>query len=145
MELTAGRRTVILWQIRVGFIFILLAAAVSPFGLISFWGFMPTFVFAFLGIIAVFWYLPCYFKGFSLTLDKNGIVVRGGVFIKVTRLMPFLRLIYIKSFRTPLSAALGLTGLSLKAARGILIVPELEAAEVAKLMKKIGEENEKDL
>ncbi len=85
----------------------------------------------------IFWFLPKYFKSYRIEVSENAIVVKHGVFIETTQLMPFPRLIYAKSHSTPLADRLGLAGVFLRAARGIIIIPELEKADAVYLIQGI--------
>ena len=124
------KKTVTLWQIRIGLIGFILLVAVCVFGLLTRWVLLGGAVFAALLAVFLFWYLPRYFKSYEILFPKGAVVINRGVFIKTTHIMPFSRLVYAQSFATPLAKRMGLAALTLKAARSSIIIPELDAKDV---------------
>ncbi len=123
-------KTLILWQIR------LFAIAFLPLIVLNIFSFFndPVIIalYIWFGLIAllIFIYLPLFWRGYKIIFQKGSIVIKSGVFVKVTHIMPFSRLVYAKSFLTPVSKLLGLSALSLKAARSSVLVPELNSSDV---------------
>jgi len=123
---TLPKKTLLLWQIRTlvfSAIFVLLClyfskslAILASVGLII----------AIIALIYIIWYLPTFFKGYEILLKGDAIIINYGVFIKVSHIMPYSRLIYAQSFATPIARLLRVSTLTLKAARGWIIVPELD-------------------
>ena len=69
-------------------------------------------------------------------------MINRGVFIKTTHIMPFSRLVYAQSFATPLAKRMGLSALTLKAARSSIIIPELNAEDVDYYIDFLAKEGE---
>lgn len=122
--------TVTLWQIRIGFIGIILLIFVCAFGLLTRWVLLGAAVVAVILAVFLFCYLPRYFKSYEILFPKGAIVINRGVFIKTTHIMPFSRLVYAQSFATPLAKKMGLAALTLKAARSTVIIPEFDAKDI---------------
>ena len=122
--------TVTLWQIRIGFIGIILLIFVCAFGLLTRWVLLGAAVVALILAVFLFCYLPRYFKSYEILFPKGAIVINRGVFIKTTHIMPFSRLVYAQSFATPLAKKMGLAALTLKAARSTVIIPEFDAKDI---------------
>ena len=141
------KRTLVLWQIRVVMLTALLIAAclwfkdILPFLDIAVW------VLAALGLGVVCWYLPTFFKGYEMLFQNEAVIINYGVFIKISHIMPYSRLIYAQTFATPLARLMGVTALSLKAARSRVIIPEVLLSEATKVLDSLTGEvvYEKDL
>ena len=136
------KRTVTLWQIRIGLIGIILLVAVCAFGLLTRWVLLGATVVAVIIAVFLFWYLPRYFKSYEILFPKGAVVINRGVFIKTTHIMPFSRLVYAQSFATPLAKRMGLSALTLKAARSSIIIPELNAEDVDYYIDFLAKEGE---
>ena len=91
-----------------------------------------------LGVIAL--YLPAFFKGYEIILKGEAIIINYGVFIKTSHIMPYSRLIYAQSFATPLARILKVACLTLKAARGWIIIPETEVKSVKEVIASLARE-----
>ena len=124
------KKTVLLWQIRIGLIGIILLVGISAFGLLTRLVLIGTAVVAAILAFFLFWYLPRYFKSYEILFPKGAVVINRGVFIKTTHIMPFSRLVYAQSYATPLAKRMGLAALTLKAARSSIIIPEFDAKDV---------------
>ena len=124
------KRTVTLWQIRIGLMGLILLVSVCAFGLLTRWVLLGAAVIAVILAVFLFWYLPRYFKSYEIIFPKGAVVINRGVFIKTTHIMPFSRLVYAQSYATPLAKRMGLAALTLKAARSSIIIPELNATDV---------------
>ena len=136
------KRTVTLWQIRIGLIGIILLVGVCAFGLLTSWVLLGATVVAVIIAVFLFWYLPRYFKSYEILFPKGAVVINRGVFIKTTHIMPFSRLVYAQSFATPLAKRMGLSALTLKAARSSIIIPELNAEDVDYYIDFLAKEGE---
>lgn len=126
MSFSLSRKTRILWQIRIAIAFALICAAVAFFSRFTLWFLLPAAIIATLGLIFAFVYIPFYFKSYTITVDDNSITIKKGVFIKTTQIMPFPRLVFAQSFTTPIASLMKLKCVMLKAARGWILIPEIE-------------------
>ncbi len=134
MSFKAPKRTRLLWQCRAAILFLLLIAAIAGFYPLSRWVLIGAAAVATVGLVVIFWYLPCFFKSCQVEITDESIVISHGVIIKVTSIMPYPRLVYMKMFTTPLSSLFGLRGVTLKAARGIMIIPEMKRSDAEMLV-----------
>ncbi len=133
-------KTLRLWQLRVS-----LLAAIPVFACLFFafwlpWLVLPALFFAVFFLLIIFWYLPRYFKSYDIRFPDGAIVIRRGVFIRTTHIMPFSKLVYVQSISTPLSKYMGLAAISLKAARSSVIIPELTTADVELFLSSVTKE-----
>ncbi len=126
MTFLLPKRTMLLWQIRILFIFILLCVAVALFSGYSLWFLLPAAIIAAIGLLIAFIYIPFYFKSYKITVDENSISISKGIIIKITNIMPFPRLVFAESFTTPLASFFKLKAIMLKAARGWILIPEID-------------------
>lgn len=138
------KRTLLLWQIRV----VMLTALIIT---VCLWysGALPLLTIVAwslgaIGLLVVVWYLPMFFKSFEMLLQGEAIIINYGVFIKFSHVMPYSRLIYAQTFATPIARAMGLTALSLKAARSRVIIPEVLLSEAMKVLKSLTGEVQND-
>lgn len=129
------KRTLFLWQIRC------FAAAAAVIVLLM-WFALPIKILlavaaALLGVTAALscFYLPVFFDSFSLTVYADCLSVRQGVLLKTERIFPKKRMIYAEQRKTPLAAAFSLSSLCLRATKGILLTPELDAADAAAILE----------
>ncbi len=137
---TLPEKTLLLWQIRVVMLTAILIAVCLYFvSLLSFLK-IAAIVIGALGLVAVSWYLPVFFKSYELLFRSNAVIINYGVFIKFSHIMPYSRLIYAQSFATPLARIFGVTALSLKAARSRVIVPELKLDDAQKIISSLTSE-----
>lgn len=136
-------RTLLLWQIRVTVLFVLLGAVCLYFCFVYKWFWVLVTVITAVFLFVILWYLPRFIRNYRIKLIGEAVIIENGVFIKTTHIMPYSRMIYTKSFTTPLAKAIGLTSISLKAARSSIIMPEIlvsDAVVLLKLLSKGGEE-----
>ena len=136
------KKTVTLWQIRIGLIGLILLILVCAFGFLTRWVLLGGVVIAVMLAVFLFWYLPRYFKSYEILFPKGAVVINRGVFIKTTHIMPFSRLVYAQSFATPLAKKMGLSALALKAARSSIIIPEFDAIDVDYYIDFLAKEGE---
>ncbi len=136
-EYNLPRKTLLLWQIRaiaLGFILLSVCGYFSftlkPFAITA-------VVLAVIFAIVVFWYLPKFFKTCKIQYINGSVVVKRGVFLKNTHILPFSRLIYTQTLVTPIAKAFSLTALTLKAARSYVFVPEMEKTDAEELLALI--------
>ena len=131
MELKLPKKTLDLWKIR------LTIGVLLFFGLFSYfchgygWFLIATLVIICLYELAFFWYLPSLFKTYQIKYINGAVVIESGVFIKITHIMPYSKMIYTQTQTSPLARYFGLKAVTLKAARSQILIPEVpeEAAE----------------
>ena len=127
MTFSLPKKTRLLWQLRIVFAFALLCAVVAFFSRYTLWFLLPAAIIATLGLVFAFVYVPFYFKSYKITVDENCITITKGVVIKTTNIMPYPRLVFAQSFTTPLSSLMKMKSVMLKAARGWMLIPEIES------------------
>ena len=131
MELKLPKKTLDLWKIR------LTIGVLLFFGLFSYfchgygWFLIATLVIICLYELAFFWYLPSLFKTYQIKYINGAVAIESGVFIKITHIMPYSKMIYTQTLTSPLARFFGLKAVTLKAARSQILIPEVpeEAAE----------------
>lgn len=126
MSFSLPKKTRILWQIRIVFAFVCLCALVAFFSRFTLWFLLPAAIIATIGLVFAFIYIPFYFKSYEISVDDNSIIIKKGVIFKTTNIMPYPRLVFAQSFATPLSSMLKMKCVMLKAARGWMLIPEIE-------------------
>ena len=132
-----------LWQTR---IFIIAAAIVyllMTFVKMTRWIYLPAAIIAGIAALIIFVYIPFFFRSYSIEATSNAIIVKHGVILRSTYIMPHPRMIYAYSYSTPISRRLGLCGIVLKAARGFFIIPDMKKSDAKALFAvSVGEEDE---
>ena len=137
------RKTLLLWQIRAISFGILLSILMFVSKTIVFlpirfiW--IAVFVIMSISVLTAVFYMPFLFKTCKVILLKQGVVVERGVFFKNTHILPFSKLIYTQSYRSPIARMLGLTAVSLKAARSRVFIPEMNEEDAADLIVALSE------
>lgn len=137
MTFSLPKKTRFLWQVRVIFAFVILCAAVAFFSQFTLWFLLPAAIIAALGLLAAFVYIPFYFKSYTIMVDDNSICISKGVIIKTMQIMPFPRLVFAQSFTTPIASAMRLKCVMLKAARGWMLIPEIENVNAQYLLDNL--------
>lgn len=138
------KRTVLLWRLRVVMLTILFLGLCFYFSYA-----LPFLVWAALGlgllsVVVNLFYLPAFFGSYEISTKKDAMIINYGVFIKISHVMPYSRLIYAQTFATPLARIFGLTAISLKAARSRVIIPEIKTAQALSIMKHLSGESKND-
>ena len=129
------KNTLFLWQTRIVVMLTIIIAAFSwvwfltPYFLII----VATALFVFL-FFALF-YLPRYFKNYSLNVCDNALIIKSGVFVLHERIMPNPRLIYTERYCTPLSRIFSVSGLVLHATRAATFTAELRDSDITEILK----------
>ena len=131
------KKTRILWQLRIVLAFACVCAAVSFFSRYTLWFLLPAAIIAAMGLVFAFIYVPFYFNSYKITVDDNSISITKGVIIKTTSIMPYPRLVFAQSFTTPLSVMLKMKCVMLKAARGWILIPEIENVNAEYLLDNL--------
>lgn len=137
MTFTLPKRTKILWQIRILLAFAVLGAVVAFFSRYTIWFLLPASIIAGFGLLFALIYVPFYFKTYKIVVDENSICVTKGIIIKTTNIMPFPRLVFAECFTTPLSTAMKLKCVMLKAARAWMLIPEIESSDADFLLDNL--------
>lgn len=142
-EYILPKKTLYLWQIRtvaLGIIFFIIALVLKEFI------FLPTIVIKIIGIADIVFtlfittiYIPFLFKTCKVAVINKGVVVERGIIFKNTHILPFSKLIYTQTYRSPIAVWLGLTAVSLKAARSRVFIPELANDDVKEFITLISE------
>ena len=133
MELKLPKKTLDLWKIR------LTIGVLLFFGLFSYfchgygWFLIATLVIICLYELAFFWYLPALFKTYQIKYINGAVIIESGVFIKITHIMPYTKMIYTQTLTSPLARFFGLKAVTLKAARSRILIPEIPEAEAERL------------
>lgn len=134
MEFKPEKRTVLLWQARIALIGICLSAifvAFCSYGLFLLFSAVLTLA---LTCIALFWCLPNFFKTYTVKVTDSAVIIEKGVIIRVSHIMPFKRLVFAASHATPLGSFLNLKGVTLRAARSRVFIPEIDSKNARKLI-----------
>ncbi len=137
MTFVLPKRTCALWQIRIVMVFALVCAAFAFFSRYTIWFLLPAAVSASVGLVFAFAFIPFYFKSYKITIDDGSIIINKGVIFKVTNIMPFPRLVYAQSFATPISTAMKIKGIMLKAARAWIFIPEIDNTDADILLENL--------
>ena len=138
------KRTLLLWQIRVvmstTFLILFCLLYIKAFLVLK----IAIWILITLGLAIVALYLPLFFKRYEILFQGEAIIVNYGVFIKFSHVMPYPRLIYAQTFATPLARIMGVTALSLKAARSRVIIPEVLLPEALRVLDSLTDEVQND-
>ena len=136
------RKALFLWEFRLAVIELIILGICRYFYLKLSFLYIVSIVLTAIFIISLVWYLPAFLKSYKIRLSNEGIIIRRGVIIKNTHILPFSRLIYTQSLVTPLAKLLRLKAVTLKAARSTIIVPEMNETDANSLLEflKNGEE-----
>lgn len=134
------KKTLWLWRIRAVIVALLMIAICFflplPFDIMVI--LCCIIVFFFCG--AYFWYLPKFISSCRVTVLKGSIIIKRGVIVENTHILPFSRLIHTLTVQTPLSKLFSLNMVLLKAARFRIFVPELSSADAQSLITEINSE-----
>lgn len=140
MNFSLSRKTLILWQIRVLSVCLIITAADLIFVRYSAYLLIVAAAFVAIGILAAFWYLPAFFRKHKIFVGENSVIVTRGVFVETSHIMPYKRLVFAGGYSTPLARILGLKGITLRAARARILIPEIEDTAAEKLIFGLGGE-----
>jgi len=142
-EYKIPRKTLFLWQIRSLIIWAIL------FFICWYYSFRIKTLLIAIGVISVIFlvfilfYLPKYFSTCKIKFFKNAVVVELGVILKTQNILPFARLIYTQTLSTPLSKLMGVTGVTLKAARSRIYIPEMSNDDLQEFLSFLNNGDEK--
>ena len=76
-------------------------------------------------------------------VNKRAIIIKSGVIIKIEKVLPRPRMIFVERFTTPLARVFGLSQLFLRATRTNLITAELTNDQINSILGVISEGDEK--
>ncbi|MBP3626411.1 MAG: hypothetical protein J6J39_00015 [Clostridia bacterium] len=142
-EYRLPKKTVVLWQLRLTVLCAVLLALVSLTLFLSKWMLilLSTLFLVFILFIAVF--VPLHIKSYKIEVSRETVVINRGVIIRVNHILPFPRFIYAEKITSPIAAAMGVSALSLKVARGFILIPEMNKEDAEDIIWAIsGEKNE---
>lgn len=127
--------TVVLWVLRT----VLFFAASTIFFIVLKIYFVAVFLLISAGIITV--YLLLFFKGYKLSLSGNFLKVENGIIFRTTRIIPFNKIIYLKTLKTPVLKAFGVRTVIIKTVNSTLVLPEMKTKKAEKLKENFEEKN----
>lgn len=133
------KKTMLLWQIRV------LALNIIIIGLCFYFYasykvlFIAGAVITAVCLFGIVFYVPLFIRSYRIRCTDGAIIIKCGVIIKTTHIMPYSKLIYSQTFTTPLAKLMGLQAVSLKAARIKVTVPELEFETAQQILETLAE------
>ncbi len=136
-EYNLPRKTLLLWQIRAFAIGVILLSVCAYFSFTLKPFAITAVVLGVIFALVVFWYLPKFFKTCKIQFINGSVVIKRGVFIKNTHILPFSRLIYTQTLVTPIAKLFSLTALTLKAARSYVFIPEMNEEDAKELLEAI--------
>lgn len=137
---TLPKKSLLLWQLRVVMsTALLVAVCFSLWERFVFLGSVAVII-GVLGLILIAWYLPQFFKSYQIEFKGDAIIINSGVFIRVSHIMPYSRLIYAQSLASPLARIFGLSALALKAARSYVIIPEITQKDAFMIIDSLTKE-----
>ena len=142
-EYRLPKKTVVLWQLRLTVLCAALLALVSLTLFLSKWMIilLSTLFLVFILFIAVF--VPLHIKSYKIEVSRETVVINRGVIIRVNHILPFPRFIYAEKITSPIAAAMGVSALSLKVARGFILIPEMSKEDAEDIISAIsGEKDE---
>ncbi|MBR2489603.1 MAG: hypothetical protein IKB45_03945 [Clostridia bacterium] len=141
-EYTLPRKTFLLWCIRVTFISILVFGGFMFLRRYSeFFRYLAIAV-PFLYAVILIFYLPALFKSCKISFINGAVIIKRGVFINNCHILPFTRMIYAQTIKTPLSRLFKLKAITLKAARSRIFVPELSNEDAKSFLSSISKGGE---
>lgn len=138
-EYRLPQKTVVLWQLRTTLICAVLLGSLS-FGLfISGWALLLLSTLFVIFILFITFFVPCHIKSYSINVSRETVIINRGVIIRVNHIMPLSRFIYAEQISSPIARRMGLCALSLKVARGFIIIPELDKRDAEDIITALSE------
>ncbi len=125
------KKTLRVWQLRL----FLLAVILCAFLCLLFSLYLLSAIVLILCAVISLVFFPLLFKSYKITLNDTYISVEKGIFIITTRIFPRENLVYAESVSLPLSNALGVSAVVLKAARSFCVIPEIEKEKADQILK----------
>ncbi len=134
------RKTLLLWRIRAIIITIALLFVCAYLPLRSDFTAIISTIIIFIFFASFFWYLPKFIKSCRITVTNDSVIIKRGVIVENTHILPFTRLIHTLTVQTPIAKLLSLNTVLLKAARFRIFVPELSEHDAESLVAEINSE-----
>ena len=125
------KKTLRVWQLRL----FLLSVILGAFLCLLFSLYLLSAIVLILCAVISLVFFPLLFKSYKITLNDTYISVEKGIFIITTRIFPRENLVYAESVSLPLSNALGVSAVVLKAARSFCVIPEIEKEKTDQILK----------
>jgi len=126
-------KTFLIWFLRFLFGFSLIT-----FTLIYLDFFVAAYILAGIAGIALI-YLLLFLLSYKIELRSKFLMIEKGIIFRITLLIPYKKIVYIKRLKTPLLKAFGLLGACIKTVNGTVFILEQEAEFISLLLKKIEE------
>lgn len=134
-------KTLRLWQIRAALLDLIVLVICLYFHISIGWFLQIYCLFTPFFLIFIFWYLPKYINAYSIGIKKDSVIIESGVFIKTTHIMPDSRMIYTRTFTSPIAKRFNITAISLKAARSRIFIPEMKESDVNNILSLLSRDN----
>ncbi len=139
MTFSLPQRAMWLWQIRFGAVFALLAGTCACFTGLTGWLWIPCGVIIAVAAFCEFFYIPRLIKSYVVAAEGGAISVSHGVFVKFTYIMPYPKLVFSQTVASPVARLCGLCAVTLKAARSVALIPEMDKNDAKRLLAFISE------
>ena len=140
MDIKLPKRSLRIWQIRTGIVFLLLAAISLLIAVFTKWAWIAFAAVTVIAFLFEFVYLPKLLKSFDIAVGGGAVTVSFGVFMRITAVMPYPKLIFAEAFSSPLARLMKLSSVTLKAAKSRIIIPEIDGSDCENLLKFLSEE-----
>ena len=142
LKIKVPQKTVLLWQIRTALASTVFSVLSFYLCLISLYFLIFAVIYCILLILIIFFFIPYHILSYEIEIYENSLVVRRGFIIKAEYIIPFKRFVYATEYSTPISRRFKLSGLTVRISRSILIIPEIDIRETAKIMSYLGDNDE---
>lgn len=138
------KKTLLLWQFRIVMLTTVLVLIALYFkARFDFLGSVALII-AIIGLAVICLYLPKFFSTYEISSKNDAIIINYGVFVRISHIMPYSRLIYAQGFSTPMARLFGLSAVVLRAARSYLLIPEIPVKDALLLINSLTKENDYD-
>lgn len=127
--------TVVLWVLRTVLFFIV---PTILFFVLKFY-FIAVFLLLSAGIITI--YLLLFLKGYKYEFRVNFLKVEYGLVFRTTRIIPFNKIICLKTLKTPILKVFGVRLVIIKTINSTLFLPEMETEKAEKIKAIFEEKN----
>ena len=139
-------KTCYLWQIRLSVSAFVISLLFLLLCKINLWMLIPFICISVFFALLILWYVPLFIKSYRITANENAFTVKMGVFLKTTYIMPYPRLIYVTTIASPIARCFKICGVVIRAARGFILIPEMQLSDVEKIYRiSMGENNGKKI
>lgn len=146
MKFTLPKKTRTLLQIRAVIITAFVCVVPAYLGVVlSPYAYIAAAVLIVLCVFTVLFYIPRFVKGASLSVTKEGVVVKYGLFYKFEQIMPVLRLVFVETHQTPVARIMGLCAVSFLGVKARVTFPEIDKKDAERLTAFVRAVGEGDL